>query len=83
MVGRVVLRISHYGHVARLMASLSRVVLLGAGIILALSAMNLDRAVASMLAGLGIVGIAISFASKEIAGDYMAGFFIHFTLQSR
>ena len=32
-----------------------------------------------MLAGAGIVGIAIGFASKDIAGDYMAGFLIHFT----
>jgi len=49
------------------------------GVILALSAMNLDRAVASMLAGVGILSIAIGFASKDIAGDYMAGFIIHFS----
>ena len=41
--------------------------------------MSLDRAVASVLAGVGIVSIAIGFASKDIAADYMAGFLIHFT----
>jgi small conductance mechanosensitive channel len=60
-------------------AIVSRLVVIGGGIILALSAMSLDRAVASVLAGVGIVGIALGFASKEIAGDYMAGFVIHFT----
>ena len=32
-----------------------------------------------MLAGVGIVSIAIGFASKDIAADYMAGFLIFFT----
>lgn len=79
VVRRMVSRISPYGHVARLMAGMSSLIVIGIGVILALSAMNLDRAVASMLAGVGIVGIAVGFASKDIAGDYMAGFLIHFT----
>ncbi len=78
-VQRMVLRLSPYGHMARLMAGMSRLTIIGIGVILALSAMSLDRAVASMLAGAGILGIAIGFASKDIAGDYMAGFIIHFT----
>jgi len=79
VVHRMVVRISPYGHVARLMAGMSRLIVIAGGVILALSAMSLDRAVASLLAGVGIVGIAIGFASKDIAGDYMAGFLIHFT----
>ena len=79
VVHRMVVRISPYGHVARLVAGMSRLTVISGGIILALSAMSLDRAVASMLAGVGIVSIAIGFASKDIAGDYMAGFLIHFT----
>jgi small conductance mechanosensitive channel len=79
VVRRMVVRISPYGHVARLMAGLSRLTVMAIGVILALSALSLDRAVASMLAGVGIVSIAIGFASKDIAGDYMAGFVIHFT----
>lgn len=79
LVHRMVVRISPYGHVARLVAQMSRLMVIAGGVILALSAMSLDRAVASMLAGVGIVGIAIGFASKDIAGDYMAGFLIHFT----
>lgn len=79
VVRRMVYRISPYGHMAKLMAGLSRLLVVAVGVILALSAMSLDRAVASMLAGVGILSIAIGFASKDIAGDYMAGFVIHFT----
>jgi small conductance mechanosensitive channel len=79
LVYRMVVRISPYGHIARLMAALGRLIVIAGGIILALSALSLDRAVASMLAGVGIVSLAIGFASKDIAGDYMAGFIIHFT----
>ena len=79
LVNRMVSRFTPYGNVASLLAGLGRLMIIGVGVILALSAMSLDRAVASMLAGVGIVSIAIGFASKNIAGDYMAGFLIHFT----
>ena len=78
LVKRMVLRFSPYGHVARLIADFSRLIVIAIGIILALSAMSLDRAVASMLAGVGIVSLAIGFASKDIASDYLAGLMIHF-----
>ncbi len=79
VVRRMVSRISPYAHIVNLIAHLSRLMVVAVGVILALSAMSLDRAVASMLAGVGIVSIALGFASKDIAGDYMAGFIIHFT----
>jgi small conductance mechanosensitive channel len=79
MARRVTERFSPYGHVANLIGQLGRLMIIAVGVILALSALSLDRAVASMLAGVGILGIAIGIASKDIAGDYLAGFVIHFT----
>lgn len=79
VVRRMVYRLSPYAHVVKLVAGMTRLTVVAIGVILALSAMNLDRAVASMLAGVGILSIALGFASKDIAGDYMAGFIIHFT----
>jgi small conductance mechanosensitive channel len=79
LVQRMVLRLSVYRHVARLTASLSRLIIITAGVLLALNALNLDRAVASMLAGIGIVGLGLSLAAKDTGGDYLAGFIIHFT----
>ena len=79
LVRRMVLRLSVYRHVATLTAGLSRVMVITAGVLLALYALNLDRALASILAGIGIVGLGLGFAAKNIGGDYLAGFIIHFT----
>lgn len=75
----MVLRLSSYRHVASLMARLSRLVVIAVGVLMALNALNLDRAVASVLAGIGIVGLAFGLAAKDTGGDYLAGFLIHFT----
>jgi small conductance mechanosensitive channel len=79
LIHRMVSRFTLYGHVARLMARLSRLIVITAGVLLALDALNLDRAVASMLTGIGIVGLGLSLAAKDTGGDYLAGFLIHFT----
>ena len=79
LVHRMVLRLSPYHHVARLIARLSQMVVIAIGVLLALDALNLDRAVASMLAGIGVVGLAFGLAAKDVGGDYLAGMIIHFT----
>jgi small conductance mechanosensitive channel len=79
LIRRMVLRVSVYRHVASLTARLSRLIVIIAGVLLALDALSLDRAVASMLAGIGIVGLALGLAAKNTGGDYLAGFIIHFT----
>src|SRR5512135_2155894 len=79
LVHRIVLRLSVYRHVASLTSRLSRLAVVIVGVILAFDALHLDRAVASVLASLGIVGLAIGLAAKNIGGDYLGGFIIHFT----
>ena len=78
LIERSILRISRYKHIADLMGRLARLAVIMVGIILALDAMNLDKAVASLLAGAGIIGVAIGFASKDIAANFMAGILLHF-----
>ena len=50
------------------------------GIILftVLSILNLDKAVTSILAGAGILGLALAFAFQDIAANFMSGIFISF-----
>lgn len=48
------------------------------GITLALSVLDLDRTVASMLAGLGIIGLALGFAFQNTAANLMCGIYITF-----
>jgi small conductance mechanosensitive channel len=78
LVGRALLRLTKQRHIARLMAAMTRLGIIALGIILALSVMNLDRAVASLLAGVGILGIAFGFASQDIAANFMSGVLLHF-----
>jgi len=78
LVARAVMRVSGYRHIARLTATMTRLAVITVGIILALDVLNLDRAVASMLAGVGILGIAFGFASQDIAANFMAGILLHF-----
>ncbi len=78
VVERSVLRLSKFTHIARLMARLTRMAVMAGAIVLALNALNLDKAVASLLAGVGILGLAFGFASKDIAANFMAGILLHF-----
>jgi small conductance mechanosensitive channel len=78
LVGRTMVRLTGQRHIARLMATMTRLAIISLGIILALSVLNLDRAVASLLAGVGILGIAFGFASQDIAANFMAGILLHF-----
>jgi small-conductance mechanosensitive channel len=43
-----------------------------------LTILNLDKAVTSILAGAGILGLALAFAFQDIAANFMSGIFISF-----
>lgn len=77
-VERAVLRVTGHAHTARLMAAMTRLSVITLGLILALDVLNLDRAAASLLAGVGIIGIAFGFASQDITANFMAGLILHF-----
>jgi small conductance mechanosensitive channel len=49
------------------------------GIMLALSVMDLTKTVSSILAGLGIVGLALGFAFQDTAANFMSGVYITFS----
>lgn len=46
------------------------------GLFTALSFLNLDKTVSSLLAGAGIIGLALGFAFQDIATNFIAGFFM-------
>ncbi len=46
--------------------------------VLALSVMNLDKTISSILAGLGIAGLALGFAFQDTAANLMSGVYISF-----
>jgi small conductance mechanosensitive channel len=78
LADRLIVRFTGHRHIARLLSRLTTLAVIGLGLILALDALNLDKAVASMLAGIGILGIALGFAGKDLFADFIAGIVLHF-----
>ena len=61
-----------------LFATVIYVCCLGIIFFTALSILNLDKAVTSILAGAGILGLALAFAFQDIAANFMSGIFMSF-----
>ena len=62
----------------RLFSTIVYVTFLGIVIFTVLSILKLDKAVTSILAGAGILGLALAFAFQDIATNFMSGIFISF-----
>ena len=69
-------RFMHNATLNNLFASLVYIFSLGVTAFVALSVLNLDKAVTSILAGAGIIGLALAFAFQDIAANFMSGIFL-------
>ncbi|MGB3619094.1 MAG: mechanosensitive ion channel domain-containing protein [Catalinimonas sp.] len=56
-----------------LLTNIIFVAIVALGLFIALSVLQLDKFVTSLLAGAGIVGLALGFAFQDIAANFMAG----------
>lgn len=56
-----------------LAGTVARTAVILGGLFLALSVLDLDKTVTSLLAGVGVVGLALGFAFQDIAANFMAG----------
>jgi small conductance mechanosensitive channel len=63
----------HARNVVDLLATLAYVAVMAAGTFVALGVLNLDGVVTSLLAGAGILGLALGFAFQDIASNFIAG----------
>lgn len=71
-------RISHLPTLNNLFASFVYILVVGITLFTVLSVLHLDKAVTSILAGAGIVGLALAFAFQDIAANFVSGIFISF-----
>jgi small conductance mechanosensitive channel len=55
--------------ISRMIGSLSRIAIVGMSALWALGLLHLDKTVTSMLAGVGVVGLALGFAFQDIAAN--------------
>ncbi len=59
--------------ISQLTATLARLSLVLVGVFFALSLLQLDKTVTSLLAGVGVAGLALGFAFQDIAANFMSG----------
>ncbi|MFD2999326.1 mechanosensitive ion channel family protein [Pontibacter toksunensis] len=69
-------RFSHSAALNNLILTLLYIGMLLVGFFIVLNVLNLDRVVVSMLAGVGIVGLALGFAFQDIAANFVSGVII-------
>ncbi len=76
IAGKFLHRFIHNQTLDNLFASLVYIFLIGVTLFAALSVLQLDKAVTSILAGAGIIGLALAFAFQDIAANFMSGIFL-------
>jgi small conductance mechanosensitive channel len=69
-------RVSHSVALNNLVVSVIYIVVLLLGFFFVLTILNLDKTVTTMLAGVGIIGLALGFAFQDIAANFISGVII-------
>jgi small conductance mechanosensitive channel len=75
-VARFVLRISKSASVSGLVSGVIYSMIILFGLMTALDILKLDKTVSSLLAGVGIVGLALGFAFQDLTSNFISGAFI-------
>lgn len=73
LVKRTLSRITANRAVIGLIETSSVAVIVTTGVFIALGILNLDSTVTSLLAGVGVIGLALGFAFQDIAANFMSG----------
>lgn len=72
-VGKLLSKATNNKTIIGLSQTVIGVLVIGIGVFFALSILNLDGTVTSLLAGAGIIGLALGFAFQDIAANFIAG----------
>ncbi len=66
-------RLTKRSALSNLVSTSVYIVIILSGLMIALGILDLDKTVSSILAGAGIIGLALGFAFQDIAANYMSG----------
>lgn len=78
LCGKVLPQMTKNKAVIDLFQSIIYFVVILLGFFVSLEVMNLEKTVTSILAGAGVIGLALGFAFQEIASNFVSGIFIAF-----
>jgi small conductance mechanosensitive channel len=73
---RALRRVSPQTVVSNLLATLGAITVFTVGLLVALGVLRLDKTVTSLLAGAGVMGLALGFAFQSIAANFLSGILI-------
>jgi small conductance mechanosensitive channel len=76
LVYKFVLKISDTPALSGLVSNLFSVIVTLIGFFVALDVLQLEKAVTSLLAGAGIIGLALGFAFQDLTANFISGIFI-------
>jgi small conductance mechanosensitive channel len=71
-------RLSDTPAIANLVSSVLFIIFILLGVFISLNILRLDKAVTSLLAGAGIIGLALGFAFQDLTANFISGIFITF-----
>ncbi len=77
-MNRLLMRFSGTTNSRNLFSTIFYIILLFIGIFIALDILQLDKAVSSLLAGAGILGLALGFAFQDLSSNFISGIYITF-----
>lgn len=69
-------RISDNSGLTNLTGTVSQLVIMSVGVFSALGVLGLDKTVTSLLAGAGVVALAVGFAFQDLTANFISGIFI-------
>ncbi|WP_025764786.1 mechanosensitive ion channel family protein [Dyadobacter tibetensis] len=73
---RILNRISNNEALVGLLAALAKIAVFTVGLFFALGVMGLEKTVASLVAGAGVLALAIGFAFQDLTANFISGAFI-------
>ena len=73
LTNKLVFRFSNNDSLASLSAVVTAYIVLLVGMFIGLDILNLDKAVTSLLAGAGIIGLALGFAFQDLTSNFISG----------
>lgn len=80
---KIMKAITHVEIISSLFGSLVYALVIAIVLFMALRVLNLDKALTTVLAGAGIIGLALAFAFQDIAANFVSGIFLTIRLPIR
>jgi small conductance mechanosensitive channel len=75
---KVTQRVSKSDSVSGVVSVILQTLMMFFALTIALNILNLDKAVASLLAGVGIIGLALGFAFQDLSSNFISGLYMAF-----